>query len=151
MATIPPFTKIPNGVPGIGSRLPILFSEGVVKGRITLCEFVALTATNPADLFGLSPRKGRIAPGADADLVLWDPSRSVTITNSLLQQAIDYTPYEGMTVRGWPVMTLLRGRKVMVDGQVDAEPGHGSFLPREPYDFIKPNGMFPNGFDASAY
>ena len=146
----PPFTKIPNGVPGIGSRLPILFSEGVVKGHISLGEFVALTATNPADLFGLSPRKGRIAPGADADLVLWDPNRRVTINNALLQQAIDYTPWEGLTVTGWPVMTFLRGRKVMEHGRVDAEPGYGEFLPRGPYDFIKPSGMLADGFDASA-
>ena len=70
-----PFRDIPNGVPGLGARLPILFSEGVAKGRIDLCQFVRLVATNPAKLFGLYPRKGTIAPGADADLVLWDPAK----------------------------------------------------------------------------
>src|ERR1700677_476833 len=77
-----PFNVIPNGVPGLGSRLPIVFSEGVAKGRIDPCEFVRLTATNPARLFGLYPRKGTIAPGSDADLVVWDATRRVTITNA---------------------------------------------------------------------
>src|SRR5271166_22349 len=88
-----PFRDIPNGVPGLGSRLPIVFSEGVSKGRIDPCAFVRLTATNPAKLFGLYPRKGTIAPGTDADLVLWDPQKTVTITNALMQHVIDYTPY----------------------------------------------------------
>lgn len=144
-----PFRDIPNGVPGIGSRLPILFSEGVAKGRITPSDFVRLTATNPARLFGLRA-KGRIAPGADADLVLWDPARRVTITNPLLQQRIDYTPYEGMEVTGWPVMTLRRGDVVMRDGMVQAEPGSGRFLARGPYEFVRPLGRLAHGFDAAA-
>ncbi len=146
-----PFTDIPNGVPGLATRLPILFSEGVGKGRISLEKFVQLTAANPARLFGLYPRKGAIAPGADADLVLWDPAKRVTITNDLLQQAIDYTPYEGLDVTGWPVMTLRRGEVVMQDGRVQAEPGSGQFLARAPYDMIRPTGRVPNGFDASAF
>ena len=145
------FPDIPNGLPGIGSRLPLLFSEGVVKGRISLDAFVRLTSSNPADLFGLAPRKGRIAVGADADLVLWNPTKQVTITNALLQHAIDYTPYEGMALTGWPVMTVLRGRVVMRDGVVSAEPGSGTFLPRGPYDLIKPAGVLADGFDASAF
>ena len=145
------FTQIPNGVPGLATRLPILFSEGVSKGRISLERFVQLTAANPARLFGLYPRKGTIAPGADADLVLWDPTRRVTITNAMLQQAIDYTPYEGLEVTGWPVATIRRGEVVMQDGRVQAEPGSGQFLPRGPYDMIKPTGRMPNGFDASAF
>lgn len=146
-----PFNDIPNGVPGLGSRLPIVFSEGVTKGRIDPCEFVRLTATNPARLFGLYPRKGTIAPGTDADLVVWDPTRRVTITNALLQHVIDYTPYEGMEVTGWPVATIRRGEIVMRDGKVQAEPGSGLFLARAPYDMIKPTGRLPNGFDASAF
>lgn len=145
------FTEIPNGVPGLATRLPILFSEGVGKGRISLEKFVQLTAANPARLFGLYPRKGTIAPSADADLVLWDPAKRVTITNDLLQQAIDYTPYEGLEVTGWPVMTLRRGAVVMQDGRVEAEPGSGQFLARGPYDMIRPTGRVPNGFDASAF
>ena len=146
-----PFTDIPNGVPGLATRLPILFSEGVGKGRISLEKFVQLTAANPARLFGLYPRKGAIAPGADADLVLWDPDKKVTITNDLLQQAIDYTPYEGLEVTGWPVMTLRRGEVVMQEGRIQAEPGSGQFLARGPYDMIRPTGRVPNGFDASAF
>jgi dihydropyrimidinase len=146
-----PFRDIPNGVPGLGSRLPILFSEGVSKGRIDACAFVRLTASNPARLFGLYPRKGTITPGADADIVLWDAKKQVTITNNLMQHIIDYTPYEGMEVTGWPVSTVRRGEVVMRDGKVQAEPGSGQFLARGPYDMIKPTGNVSFGFDASAF
>ncbi|MFN8060192.1 MAG: dihydropyrimidinase [Vicinamibacterales bacterium] len=146
-----PFSDIPNGVPGLASRLPILFSTGVATGRIDACTFVRLVATNPAKLFGLHPRKGTIAPGSDADLVLWDPSRRTVLTNALMQQAIDYTPYEGLTVVGWPVATLRRGDVVMRDGVVTAAEGSGRFLPRGPYDLIAPTGRVPDGFDASAF
>jgi dihydropyrimidinase len=144
-----PFRDIPNGIPGIGARLPILFSEGVAKGRITPSEFVRLAATRPARLFGLG-QKGRIAPGADADLVLWDPDKRVTIGNDLWQHRIDYTPYEGLEVTGWPVMTLLRGKVAMREGCVQVEPGSGQFLARGPYDLIKPTGRLPHGFDAAS-
>lgn len=98
-------------------------SEGVAKGRIDPCEFARLTASNPARLFGLYPRKGTIAPGADADLVMWDATKRVTITNTLLQHVIDYTPYEGLQVTGWPVATIRRGEIVMRDGKVPADLG----------------------------
>jgi dihydropyrimidinase len=150
LGTDVPFTQIPNGVPGLAARLPIVFSEGVSKGRIDLQTFVRLTATNPAKLYGLYPRKGTIAPGADADLVLWDPAKQVTITNDLMQHAIDYTPYEGLEVTGWPVLTIARGRVVMRDKVVTADPGSARFLARGPYDMIKPRGVFPNGFDSAA-
>lgn len=141
-----PFRDIPNGIPGLAARLPIVFSEGVSKGRITANEFVALTATNPAKLFGLSG-KGRIAIGADADLVVWDPRKQVTLTNALMQHAIDYTPYEGIEVTGWPVATIRRGEVVMQEGKVQAEPGSGRFLPRGPYPLTAPRGVVANGFD----
>jgi dihydropyrimidinase len=146
-----PFRDIPNGVPGLTARLPILFSEGVGKGRIDLNQFVRITATNPARLFGLYPRKGSIAPGFDADLVLWDATKKVTLTNDLMQHVMDYTPYEGMQVTGWPVATLRRGEVVMRDGRVQAAPGSGRYLPRGPYDMIRPRGVLPDGFDASAF
>jgi dihydropyrimidinase len=146
-----PFRDIPNGVPGLAARLPILFSEGVSKGRIDPCMFVRLTASNPARLFGLYPRKGTITPGADADLVLWDAKKQVTISNGLMQHIIDYTPYEGLEVIGWPVSTIRRGQVVMKDGNVQAEPGSGQFLARGPYELIKPSGNVPFGFDASAF
>ena len=146
-----PFPDIPNGVPGLAARLPLMFSEGVVKGRIDLTQFARLTATNPARLFGLYPRKGSIAPGFDADLVVWDPGKRVTLSNAMMQHIIDYTPYEGMEVTGWPVATVLRGRVAMRDGVVTAEPGSGQFLARGAYDLIRPRGVLPDGFDASAF
>ncbi len=144
------FRDIPNGVPGLAARLPVMFSEGVSKGRIDINHFVRLTATNPAKLFGL-PGKGSIAVGYDADLALWDAGKKVTIDNATMQQAIDYTPYDGLDVTGWPVATLLRGQVAMRDGRVQAEPGSGRFLARAPYDLIKPRGVLPDGFDASAW
>ncbi len=143
------FSQIPNGIPGLAARLPILFSEGVVKGRISLEQFVALTSTNPARLMGLAPRKGSINVGADADLVLWDPTKQVTLTNALMQHAIDYTPYEGMQVTGWPVATLRRGEVVMRDGKVQAQPGTARYLSRNPYAFIAPRGILFQDFDAA--
>ncbi|MDD2877415.1 MAG: dihydropyrimidinase [Acidiphilium sp.] len=145
-----PFRDIPNGVPGLGARLALLFSEGVSAGRITASDFVRLTAFNPARLFGLQT-KGRLSPGADADVVLWDPMKQVTLTNAMMQHAIDYSPYEGRAVTGFPVLTLRRGRVVMRDGTVQAEPGTGRFVARAPYDFIKPAGCLANGFDASNF
>ena len=145
-----PFTDIPNGIPGLAARLPILWSEGVASGRISASDFVRLTATAPAALFGLA-QKGRIAPGADADLVLWDPQRRTRIVNDAMQHAIDYTPYEGLEVVGWPVATIRRGSVVMRDGVVDAEPGSGRFIPVGPYELIRPRGALADGFDASAF
>ncbi len=124
-----PFQYIPNGIPGLETRLPLLFSAGVNGGRISVNQFVALTSTNPAKLYGLHPRKGTIAIGADADLVLWDPKREVQIRNTDLHHAVDYTPYEGQRVTGWPVTTLVRGKVVAHEGEVRAEAGHGEFLP----------------------
>ncbi len=144
------FRDIPNGVPGLAARLPIVFSEGVAKGRIDLPAFVRLTASNPAKLFGLAG-KGAIAPGYDADLVLWDPAAKRTLTNAMMQHAIDYTPYEGLEVTGWPVATIRRGEVVMRDGKVQAEPGSGRFLARGPYDMIAPRGVLADGFDASRF
>ena len=100
----------------------------VNKGRIDLATFVALTATNPAKLYGLYPRKGTLAVGSDADLVIWDSDRDVTITNDLLHHNCDYTPYEGMRVRGWPALVLSRGEVVVDEGKLTAEPGQGHFL-----------------------
>jgi dihydropyrimidinase len=122
-----PFWKIPNGVPGIETRMPLLF-DGVSKGRITLQQFVALTATNPARIYGLSGRKGTVAIGADADLALWDPGSERVIRNADLHHDVDYTPYEGIAVKGWPVHVLSRGEIVVRDGQPQDRKGHGRFL-----------------------
>ena len=125
-----PFHRIPNGIPGIETRLALLFSAGVNGGRMSLQKFADLTSGAPARLFGLYPRKGVIAVGADADLALWDPERSVTIDNAMLHHATDHTPYAGQTVRGWPVMTISRGDIVWDDGRILSEPGRGQFIAR---------------------
>ncbi|MET4701229.1 dihydropyrimidinase [Constrictibacter sp. MBR-5] len=145
-----PFTKIPNGLPGVETRLPVVFSEGVSKGRIDLQTFVALTSANSAKLFGLFPKKGTIAVGSDADFAIWDPEREVTITHDLLHSATDYTPYEGFKVKGWPVMTFSRGRLVCEEFEAKTEEGWGQFLPRGPYPYVKPNGRFTTPFDPIA-
>jgi dihydropyrimidinase len=123
----PPFSHIPNGIPGLETRMPLLLSEGVGTGRIDIHQFVALTATNAAKLYGLYPRKGTLAIGSDADIVIWDTEREVTIRNARLHHAVDYTPYEGLAVRGWPATTLLRGEEVWADGQFRGRPGRGEF------------------------
>lgn len=110
------FRWIPNGIPGVETRLPILFSEGVNKGRISLQRFVALTSTNPARLYGLYPQKGSIAIGADADLTLWNPSLTRQIRQADMNHGCDYTPYEGMEITGWPIRTLLRGKTIATNG-----------------------------------
>jgi dihydropyrimidinase len=142
-----PFSQIANGVPGLETRMPIVFSEGVATGRIDLQKFVEITSTNAAKLFGLYPKKGTVSIGADADLVIWDAERKVTITQDILHHNTDYTPYEGMEVTGWPAVTLSRGRVVWNDGEVDCQPGWGKFLKRDKYDYIKPNGRFPTPFN----
>jgi len=124
------FRWVPNGIPGVETRLPILFSEGVGKGRISLNQFVALTATNHAQAYGLT-NKGSIAIGMDADIAIWDPERELTISQSLLHHGSDYTPYEGIRVKGWPVSTMVRGRVVVRDGVLEGAPGEGRHVARE--------------------
>lgn len=141
------FKQIANGVPGIEVRMPLLFSEGVGKGRISLAEFVALTATNAAKLYGLYPRKGTIAIGSDADLVLWDENKQVTISQSILHDAMDYTPYEGRAVTGWPVMTLLRGKAVWRDGEFTGEAGGGRFYQCDTPPALSAPRRLPTAFD----
>ena len=121
------FRWIPNGIPGIETRLPILFSEGVKKGRIDINRFVALTATNPARIYGLR-NKGTIAIGADADIAIWDPDKRVVIGQDRLHHGTDYTPYEGLEVTGWPETTILRGQVVVRDGALCDAPRGGHVL-----------------------
>src|SRR5882757_1172696 len=134
------FRWVPNGIPGVETRLPILFSEGVSKGRITLNEFVALTSTNHAKTYGLYPKKGTIAVGSDADIAIWDPKREVTITQSLLHHGSDYTPYEGIAVTGWPISTMSRGKFVVRDQKLVGEKNAGAYVPREKSPLAMPLG-----------
>ncbi|AQS47233.1 dihydropyrimidinase [Thioclava nitratireducens] len=124
------FKWVPNGIPGVETRLPILFSEGVRKGRISIERFVALTSTNPAKLYGLYPQKGALVIGADADITLWDPERKAVITQASLNHGADYTPFEGMEIEGWPVRTILRGQTIAADGEVLEQGRAGRYLSR---------------------
>jgi len=126
------FTKIPNGGPGVEERLMVVY-QGVVAGRISINRFVELVSAAPARIFGLYPRKGTIAVGSDADLVVWNPDAELTITNAALHHNVDYSLYEGMHVRGLPELVTHRG-EVIVDGrQFVGRPGSGRFLPRARY------------------
>jgi dihydropyrimidinase len=124
------FKDMANGVPGLELRMPLLFSEGVGRGRLTLNQFVALTATNHARMYGLSHRKGAIAVGLDADIALWNPERETVIASANLHDNVGYTPYEGRTIKGWPETVISRGRVVVADGQLHAERGTGMFIAR---------------------
>jgi len=137
------FRWVPNGIPGVETRLPILFSEGVKKGRISLNEFVALTATNHARTYGLYPRKGTIAVGSDADIAIWDAERQVTIAQTLMHNATDYTPYEGIEVTGWPVSTMVRGQFVVRDGKLVGAKGRGAYVSRDKSPLAVPAGRVP--------
>ncbi|KAK7902245.1 hypothetical protein LTR67_001889 [Exophiala xenobiotica] len=142
--TVPTFAQIPNGLPGLETRLPILFSTATdpnaPAGRtLSLPRFVALTSTNPARMYGLAGRKGSIAPGFDADLVIWYPAghkdvkSGLNITNDILHHSIDYTPFEGARVNNWPRYTILRG-EVKWDRDVEVRDGHGKGVLGQPSD-----------------
>ncbi len=125
------FTKIPNGLPGIEDRLPVLWTTGVRSGKITANQFVAYHSTNPAKIFGLYPRKGTLQAGSDADIVIWDPEKKVTYGVAHAHQRIDYNLYEGWELTGMPEKVFLRG-KLIVDGeQWLGKAGNGQFLKRE--------------------
>ncbi len=125
------FSKIPNGAPGIETRLLLLY-EGVRNGHITLNRFVDITSTTPAKLFGLYPRKGTIQPGADADLVIWDPEKEHTISAHTHHMNVDYNPYEGKTVIGAPGRVMLRGKTIYDNGEFTGRIGGGGFVKRNP-------------------
>lgn len=127
----PDFAHIPPGVPGIEVRLPLLFSLGVSQGRIDLTRFAELTSTNAAKIYGLYPRKGVIETGSDADIVIWDPEKVVKIRHQDLHDGCDYSPYEGMDVKGWPVRTILRGKTILNDGRMIGRRDYGAFLRRD--------------------
>ncbi len=128
-----PYPKIANGMPGIAMRLPYLFSEGVAKGRITLSDFVKLSSFNAARVFGLA-RKGAIAPGFDADIAIWNPEETRKVTLGMQHDNMDYTPFEGMEITGWPELVMNRGRTVVEKGMLKGQAGDGRFVARKPVD-----------------
>jgi dihydropyrimidinase len=127
------FTLIPNGLPAVGDRLPILWTYGVGAGKITAQQFVALNCTNPARISGLYPRKGTLMPGADADIVIWDPQRRVKYGAAVAKHRTDYNLYEGWELTGFPEKVFLRGRLIVDGDQWFGGPGMGQFLHRKPF------------------
>ncbi len=124
------FTKIPHGAPGVEARVPVVFSEGVSKGRITPQKFVEIISTNPARIAGLYPQKGTLAVGSDADIMILDPEKEVTLSLSTMHNPSDFTPYEGVKVKGFPIATISRGSFIWKDGKVVGQKGHGKFVKR---------------------
>jgi len=130
------FTKIPNGGPGIENRMSLVYSGGVSAGRFSPNRFVQLTSTAPAKLFGVYPRKGTVAVGSDADLVIFDPHAEEVISAKTHHMRVDYSMFEGIKVKGVPKIVLSRGRVVVENGKFLGRPGAGSFLKRAPYSGI---------------
>ena len=124
------FQVIPNGGPGIENRLHMLYTHGVRPGRISLNRFVELTSTNPAKLFGLYPRKGTIAPGSDADIVVWDPEKELTISAETHHSNVNYSLFEGEQVTGAPEVVLVRGQVIVENDELVGKPGDGQFVKR---------------------
>ena len=126
------FSKIPNGAPGIETRMSLVYDGGVRTGRISLNRFVDLTATSPAKIFGLFPRKGTIAPGSDADIVIFDPEKTMVLSHETLHMKVDYNPYEGRQVAGVTDTVVSRGQVIVDRGRFVGRVGRGSFLKRSP-------------------
>jgi dihydropyrimidinase len=124
------FSKIPNGAPGIETRMSLVYDGGVRTGRISLNRFVELTSTSPAKIFGLFPRKGTIAPGSDADIVIFDPEKKVRLSQKSLHMNVDYNPYEGREVVGVSDTVISRGRIIIDGGKFVGRAGSGSFIKR---------------------
>ncbi len=134
------FKEMANGVPGLELRLPLLYTFGYGAGRISLTEFVQLTATRHAQIYGCYPQKGDITVGADADIAIWDPERRLTVTTDLIHDNVGYTPYAGRELKGWPVTVLSRGQVIIDDSKLMAERGRGRFIVRSPSDATVPLG-----------
>jgi dihydropyrimidinase len=130
------FTKIPNGTGGLEDRMAVLWSAGVNTGRLTRQEFVAVTSANIARILNVYPRKGAIAVGSDADIVIWDLAATKTISAKSQVSRIDYNVFEGFACRGLPRATLSRGRIAYMDGELRAQPGDGAYVPRDPFPAV---------------
>jgi dihydropyrimidinase len=141
------FKQIPNGMPGLEARLPVVFDEMVSRGRFDACKFVEWTSTNPAKIYGLYPKKGTLAVGSDADVAIWDPKKSVTFSDNAVKDRAGYTPWKGKTVKGWPTTVLLRGEVLVENGKLRAKAGSGQFLARKAGKAAEPLGRATLEFD----
>ncbi|MFN8387957.1 MAG: amidohydrolase family protein, partial [Anaerolineales bacterium] len=130
------FTKIPNGLPGIQDRMPVLWTTGVRAGKITANQFVAYMSTNPAKIFGLYPRKGALLEGSDADVVIWDPEKKVNYGVAMSHQRTDYNLYEGWELTGYPEKVFLRGKLIVDGAEWKGKRGDGKFLKRGEGEFV---------------
>ncbi|MBT3272608.1 MAG: dihydropyrimidinase [Spirochaetales bacterium] len=137
------FAGCPNGAPGIEARMALIHSVGVVAGKFDIVRYADITSRLPAKIMGLYPRKGALAPGSDADIVLFDPNKKVTISHEMLHERVDYTPYEGMGVTGYPVVTMLRGKVIVREGRFTGSSGDGRYLSRNVPD------LSPSSINAS--
>lgn len=129
---LPDFTEIPGGLPGIEARLALLYTFGVKAGKLTENQWVSLCSTGPARIFGLYPQKGCLNVGSDADIVIFDPEKEITLSHSSLHEHVDYTPYEGIKLTGYPIMTILGGRVIAKNGEFIGK-SRGKFVARKPY------------------
>ena len=127
----PPFTQIPGGIPGIESRPSLLYTFGVLTGRISLNQWVDVCSTGPAQIYKLYPHKGALVPGADADIVLFDPKKQITLSSDALHENVDYTPYEGFELTGYPVKVYSRGQLIVDRGEYIAEDPRGRYIARK--------------------
>jgi dihydropyrimidinase len=134
------FKQMANGLPGLTQRLPLMFDAMVSKGRGTLQDFVALNCTEPAKIYGLHPRKGSLAIGGDADIAIWDPKKSVVLSDGDVADNTRFTPYAGRRVKGWPVTVIRRGEVIAEKGACLGKPGSGVFLPRDAGSAAEPTG-----------
>ena len=145
----PDFPKIANGLPGIELRLPLLFSEGFMKGRITLNHFVALAANNVSKIYGLDHCKGSITEGLDADIAIWDPEVKREIKATDMHDNMEFTPYEGMHITGWPTTVIQRGGVIIENNELQVDRGAGSFVPRKTIDCTGMPGKLAPELDPS--
>jgi dihydropyrimidinase len=128
---LPAFTEIPGGLPGIEARLALIYTYGVGAGRLTLQDWVDRCSTGPAKLFGLYPQKGTLQTGSDADIVLFDPRMKVTLSTDVLHENVDYTPYQGFELQGYPVLTMLRGQIIARHREYIGGKPDGKFIHRD--------------------
>jgi dihydropyrimidinase len=143
----PNFRQVANGLPRLVPQLPLLFDAMVSKGRLGLGKFVDLTATAPAKIYNLHPRKGSIAVGADADIAIWDPDREVTLADAMMHDLAGYTPFAGRKLKGRPATVLSRGRVIVEGDKCLAAAGSGRFLARSGGEAARPTGRFVTDMD----